>query len=513
MSPEVITTLCDRLALADRVDALLDVRSEDQFLAQARSIAESGEQVIPVILRRLLDADPRQLNALGVVASMYPRRDQLLDKLHQVAVDTGRPDRERVSAMLILERFLDREPDAHVLHTLDDPHAVAVESIRDLIRASREEPGVLLQYTRALAGQPADVVAGVIETMVDVAAERAIPALCLMAQAESEAMSEAALRTLGQLRHRDAMLGLRGLLPMLPSSRRAAAQRSLRKLQFSGLAIQAPPREAACRALVSPLDGQGSRTVWFIRNTGADHQAWFLGLVLEEKEGLANSYGNPQVPARGLPAQREPGYVHRISVQAADFMQERSTDDGSFMYLLEVDAGYARRLVQSAQERHLALGKVLPDAYRVLGPALWQHDMDSPAPGIPLDGDPGQAMSRLPGTASLPYHPYFRRWYMKGERIAEVARSLVRYTQHADREAVRVWARRLAQDEFDPPSLERVACRLHDMQEWLGQAQEVQLSELAWAAAETVIRVPPSEHPFLLSMAELGLDLAMHSLL
>lgn len=514
MNPKVITTLCDRLALADQVDALMDVRSEDSFLAQARSIAESGEQVIPVILRRLPDADPRQLNVLGVVASMYPRREQLLDKLHEVVVDVGRTDRERVSAMLILERFLDREPDAYVLHTLDDPHAVAVESIRDLVRASEAEPGLLLQYMRALAEQPADVVAGVIETMVEVAAEGAVPALCLMAQGESKPMSTAALHALGQLRHPDAVQGLRGLLPLLPPSQRATAERSVRKLRFSGIEVEPlPPPDTAWRALVSPIDGQGRRTVWFIRDGKAGDPSWFLGLVLGDDEGLEQCYGNHQVPTRGLPPRREAGYVHRISMQAAAPLEERLGKDGSFVYLLETEVGYARRLVQGAQEQHLSSGKALPDAYRLLGPVLWQYDVAHPAAGIPLGRDLGEAISLLPGTASLPYHPYFRGWFVRGEHVTEMARTLVRYTQYAEREAVRVSARRLVQDYFDPASLEQIARRLHDVSEWLWRADEVQLAELTWAAAQTVVRVPVAEHPFLLSMAELGLDLDMHSLL
>ena len=513
-SDKVITTLRDRLALAGQVDALMGVRPEDKFLAQARCIAESGEQVIPVILRRLPYADPRQLNVLGVVASMYPRREQILNKLEEVAVDTGRSDRERVSAMLILERFLDREPDAYALHTLDDPRAVAVESVRDLIRTSEQEPSVLLQYTRALAEQPADAIVGVVETMVEVAAEGAVPALILMAQAENEAMSAAALRALGQIRHPDATRGLQGLLAMLPSAQHAAAERSLRKLRFSGMGVEPLfPVDTAWRALVSPIDGQGSRIAWFIHDAAADEHCWFLGLVLGDGEGFAQAYGNHEVPACALPQRQAKGHVHRISTQAATPWEERARKDSSFMYLLETDVAYARRLVQDAQDQHLALGKALPDAYRLLGPVLWQYEMARPAALVPLGADLGQAMRLLPGTASLPYHPYFRGWFVQGEQVTEIARSLVRFTQFAEREAVRTWAARLVQDCFDELSLERMACRLHDVSEWLWRAKEVQLAELTLAAAETVTRVPPAEHPFLLSMAELGLDLGMHSLL
>jgi hypothetical protein len=528
-SGNVITTLRDQLVLASQVDALIGIRSEDGFLAQARRIAESGEQVIPVILRRLPQADPRQLNALGVVASMYPRREEILNKLQEVAVDVERPDRERVSAMLILERFLDREPDARMVHTLDDPRAVAVESVRDLIGASKQEPGVLLQYTRALAEQPPDAIAGVVETMVEVAAEGAVPALSLMAQAENEAMSAAALHALGQIRHPGAARALQALLAMLPPARLAAAERSSRKLRFSGTSVEPLfPVDETWRALVSPIDGQGSRIVWFIRGAEAAQHRWFLGLVLHEDEGIAQGYGNYEVPAAALPERRDNGQLHRIPVQVASPLEERAREDAdrnpaernpadknpnAFIYMLETDMDYARQLVQGAQGQHLALGTALPDAYRLMGPLIWQYELAQPVAPQPQTSDLGHAMRLLPETASLPYHPYFRNWFVGGGQVTEIARSLVRLEQFGEREAVRAWAIHLAQNYFDQRLLERMAHRLHDMSQWLRRAEEGQLAELAQAAAETIVRMPPAGHPFVLSMAELGLDVRMHSLL
>ena len=128
MSAKIITTLRDRLEIERQVQSLIEIESEDEFLARARHIAESGAQVVAVILDGLDQTRSRELNVLGAIASFYPHRQEILNKLYSAAANTERPDRERVSAMLIMERFLEQTPDPYLLQTLDDPRAVALES-------------------------------------------------------------------------------------------------------------------------------------------------------------------------------------------------------------------------------------------------------------------------------------------------------------------------------------------------------------------------------------------------
>ena len=517
MSPSdnVITTLRDRLALAAQVEALAHVHSEQAFLQAARRVAEGGDQVIPVLLRSLPNAGPRELNVLGVVASMYPHRTEILNKLYTVAADVERTDRERVSAMLILERFLDQEPDATLLHTLDDPRAVAIESVKDLIRASEQEPSVLIQYTRALSEQPADAVSGVIETLLEVTGERAVPVLRLIAQAQDGATSAQALHALGRVRHLSAVHALQSVLPMLPAVRRPLAERSLRKLQFGGLPVESlPAAGAAWRSLVSTIDGEGQQVVWFIRDPDPDGSCAFIGLVTTEEAGIAHAYGNHAVPVAALPQRRGEGHIHQVPLQIAApaASQSGAGPENAVMFMLEAELDYGRQLVRPAQAQHLERGQPLPEVYRLLGPLIWQYAFTPSATDRHRPDAEAPALDLLPETGSLPYHPYFRGWFEHGEQIEEIAQALVESSFASEREVVHAWATRLAADASTVSGRERLQVRLRAMEEWLRRAREDPLARLASVAAQTVDQLPPQQHPLIVSMVELGLDIAMHTL-
>jgi hypothetical protein len=509
----VITTLRERLDLDRQIDALIEIHSEKEFLAQARRLAESGNQVIPVVLQSLQRANPRHLNALGVIASLYPRRGEILNKLYEAAEDVERSDRERVSAMLILERFLDQTPDPYLLQTLENPRAVAVESIRDLIRASERDPSVLLDYTRALSEQPVEAITGIVDTLLDVGQERAVPVLCLMSQADDEAIAAMALNALGQIRHPKAVRGLQSLLPILAHGRRPLGERSLRKLQFSGLNVDPPPAvDPAWRALVGPIDGQGNQVVWFIRDPDADGKSRFLGLALNDGTGFSQAYGNANVPARALPTRHSAGHVHLVPMQFKSMPHQSPRPETSFLHMLEADLDYGRRLVRDAQQVHFGQNQSLPAAYRLLGPLIWQYDATSVDTSRQQPPVTAQSLERLSNTARLPYHPFFRGWIASGSRATARVEAGNSLTPLADHEVVRDWASRLAGEYFDETTLQQVEARLWTMSEWLWRAKQTPLAELASVAAQTVGKIPPAQHPFLLSMAELGLNLAvMHS--
>lgn len=506
----VITALRERLDLNQQIDALLEIHSEKEFLTQARRVAESGIQVIPVVLRNLQHADPRHLNALGVIASMYPLRGEILNKLYETAEDVERSDRERVSAMLILERFLDQVPDPYLLQTLENPHAVAIESIKDLIRASEQDPSVLLDYTRALSEQSTEAITGIISTLLDVGQERAVPVLCLMSQADDEATATEALNALGQVRHPKAVRGLQALLPVLPRGRHSLGERSLRKLQFGGMPIDPLPAvDPAWRALVSPIDGQGNQLVWFLRDPDRDGKCRFLGLALNDGTGFSQAYGNHNVPAQALPTRHSVGHVHLVPMQFASLPHKPSHPETSFLHMLEADLDYGRRLVREAQSKHFGQNQSLPAAYRLLSPLIWQYDATSVDASRQQPPVPVQSPETLSNTARLPYHPFFRGWIIGGPRAAEQVDAVNSLTPLADHEVVRAWASRLAGEYLNEATLQQVKARLRGMSEWLWRAKQLSLAELASVAAQTVDKIPPAQHPFVLSMAELGLNLVV----
>lgn len=512
MSARVINTLRERLEVERQIDDLLGATSEEEYAARARQVAESGAQVIPAVLHKLCEADPRQLNALGVVASLYPRRDEILNKLYETAADSKRPDRERVSAMLILERFLNESPDPYLLQTLEDPRAVAIESVRDLIQASTQDPSVLLEYTRVLSEQSIEAIEGVIDTLLEIGQEKALPALCLMAQVANDEMAATALHAIGRVRDPEAAQRLQGLLPLLPPDRRALGERSYRKLQLAGVPIDPlPAPDPAWRALVSPPDGSGTQVVWFLRDPDAEGRCPFVGVVLLE-DGLAQAYGNHSVPAEALPERGRPGYLHRVPLQLFAQPGDGPEADAAWCYVVEADLDYGRRLLWGRQARQLEEGRSLPPAYRLLGQLIWRYDtrsMDEEEERLPT---PVGVLDLLPQTGSLPYHPFFRGWYVRSERATALSQAMSSLIPSTDPEAVHAWAARLAQESFDEAALEQLAARLRAMSRWLWQAEQVQLVELAMVAVDTVTRIPPSRHPLTLGMAELGLSLAMQTL-
>ena len=77
----------------------------------------------------------------------------------------------------------------------------------------------------------------------------------------------------------------------------------------------------------------------------------------------------------------------------------------------------------------------------------------------------------------------------------------------ADREVIRTRASRLVEERLNEKTLQQVKARLRGMSEWLWRAEQGSLAELASVAAQTVGKIPPAQHPFALSMAELGLNL------
>ena len=501
-SGKIITTLHERWQIEHGIRELLDLQSEDELQSRAKLVAESGEQVIPVILSNLGHSNPRMLNALGIVSSLHPNRAEMADRLYGAAADVNIPDKDRMAAMLILERFLGVKPDPYLIGTLSDPQAMVVESVKEMIRDGEQNPFMLLDYTHGLAAQPDEIVEGIVETLLEVGQERAVPALCLLAQERADALATAAISTLGRLRHPDAARGLQTILPMLHPTRRALGERSLRKLQFSGVPSRSlPPVDSAWRALISPVDGQGSRVIWFIHDADLAGNCAFLGISIREEQGIAQAYGNYQVPVKALPERRHRGYIHSLSPQ-----------DELVLYMLEADFDYGRRLVSEGQALNFELGRLLPVEYSLLGTLIWQYDdarVEESRQRLPM---PETRLDLLPETAKLLDHPAFKNWFAYGDQVVQQALTMIKWLPFTVQKNQSSVAIKLAETYFDRPVVSRLQTRLRAMSEWLWRAGEAHLTEVALVAARTVATIPPTSHPFTLRMVELGLRVVIEQL-
>jgi hypothetical protein len=525
----VIYTLRDRLAIEQEIWALLNARSEDEFTRRAQRVAGSGDQVVPVILHTLARSDARMLGALGTVASFYPHRQEILNKLYEAAADIERSDRERMSAMLILERFLGEAPDPYLVGTLDDPQHMAVESFREMLREGALDPFVLAEYASVLAAQPEETFPGAIETLLAVGKADAVPVLCLLAQENVDALARAALLALGQIYHPDSAHALQALLPMLRPDLRPLGERSLRKLRLSSVPVEPLPGVAnTWRTLVSPVDGEGYRVVWFIHDPDPEDNCRFLGLSVHDEEGIRQAYGRYDVPAHMLPEPKPLGQVHQILLQQEDpsggmssrdmvppeaisarGLSSRSVAHEPMLHMLEADFNYGRSLVCEAQTLTFQQGRPLPVVYRLLGSWLWGYDATGVRAGR---GSPFIALDRpdqLGETAALLSYPAFEGWIVDGEQVLKHAAAVLQSMPHVFPEGLKGWAVLMALDYFDEEVLRQLRGRLEAMAEWFERAGEAYLARLTLAAASTVTTVPPQEHPFTLRMAEMGLHALM----
>jgi hypothetical protein len=511
-SGNVITTLRDRWTLEQELQAMLTIRSEQDFSDQARRVAESGEQVVPVLLAQLDQADSRLITVLGVIASLYPDRQEIIDKLYLAAEDLARPDRGRVTAILILERFLAEEIDPYLLDTLDDPRFMASESIREMIREASHNPRAWIEYTRPLLEQPPEAVWQIVDTLLEIGGEQGVPALCLLAQEEADVVSEAALHALGRIARPAAAEGLQSILPLLPPDRRALAKRSLLKLQLKQVAMpELPDPHGEWRTLVGPPDGHGYQVVWFIHVPDGRGQRKFLGLSLHESTGIEQAYGHHDIAPDMVPEPRAQGQVHSILLPGSSDVAQA----GARLLMLESDVDYGWRLVKEAQARTLSSGRPFPIEYRLMGPWLWRYKRgESRAPG---EARRTERPSLLGTSAGLIYHSAFRGWFAEGEWMLKPAAALLERVRGSPATPGRL---RLSADEIadltrrylEPPMAERLQCRLRGMAEWLERAGERHPAALARAAAQALSDQPPEEHPLARAMVELGLQVIVEQL-
>jgi hypothetical protein len=362
----------------------------------------------------------------------------------------------------------------------------------------------------------------VMETLLEIGGERAVPALCLLAQEDADVVSEAALHTLGRLNSATAAWGLQSVLSLLPPERHVLARRSLLKLRLKQVPVDELPDPHGCwRTLVSPPDGHGFQVVWFFHTADELGRRKFLGLSLHEVAGIQQAYGHHDVVTamgpEAVPDPLAPGQVHRVVLP--------NSSDGSLvgarLLMLETDFEYGRRLVREAQARILAAGQPLPIEYRLMGPWLWQYREskrdDRVVPSAP-DARIAAPSASLEASAGLLYHTAFRGWFADGERMLKPAATLLGRLRGARGGASGGLG--LLPDEmadlvrhyFEPSMVERLQRRLSGMGEWLERAGERRLATLTWTAAQALDDVPPERHPLARAMVELGLQMMVEQL-
>ncbi len=493
---KIINKLLERRQIETDLQRLLSATSEVEFRRQAQQIAGLGSQVIPTLLANLERADERMLTAMGVVAAFLDR-DEIVQALRQAVLRPSQTDRSRMGAMTILERFLGQAPDDTLLTSVKDPQAVAIAALEKVLSQAEARPAVLADYVEGLDRQEPDVVLGVVRTlraMAQADGERAdlvVEPLRLMAQDVRDEIAAAALEVLGDLRLPQSAQALQVLLPVLSPALRPGAERRLRKLQFSGLPLKPlPPPDPGWRTLVSPINGLGQQSAWFVQEQPATGHARFLNVLLNDRAGAVEAGGHSLVPVTMLPPRRGPGSLHDVLLP----------DGTGSLLLLEVSFDVGRRLVRDALAHNRETQIPVAGTLRFLGPWLWGF---AGAEALPARQLPEATDIRALAASSgeLVRHPAFATWTLR-------AGDTVQRLPGRNREAL---VQRLAGELFaDPYMAEVLQRRLMAMSEWLWLAGEALSAQQALAAAVAMAESPQAL-PFVQALIRRDLEL-LHGL-
>ena len=496
---KIITSLKHRLSVEAAMREMLEATSSEEFEAMAARIARQGAQVIPVILANLGTTDARFRGVLGSVAR-YLDREEIVYALREVVMQPGRSDQERTTALMILERYLGEEVGDSLYVELSDPLEVARQSLREVAAEAEKGAEAYEEYLRSLEDEPVEVALLVLKAAQALDASLVVEPLRLLAQDPRETVAREAIRLLGTLRVPEAVSALRSLLPCLAPDRRKEAERAFRKLTLAG--VSAPPSpsvEGRCRLLVSPVEGEGVRSIWVLEQTGEKNRLNLLTVMLQERFGIVDCFGTAGLTEMPLAWSPDPGAVHRLVLPQRGYRLD----------LLEASPGYVVRLLEEGAQRALERQGSLPLEYRVWGKVLWQYDLPDPTPPQLPSVPAAQREALRPKVKRLLAHPAFDSWTPWPPEVeawvAEWQGSAPPSLKTARGAAL---ARRLVAQHYQEGELEDCRRWLLANSEWFLMAGEQELAELALVAAEGLDMETRTEDPFLLALAERALLLA-----
>ncbi len=495
-SPKIITSFQSRLEINSALRALGDTTTEFALRRQAKEIVDKyGDQAIAPLLALLDTTNPQLRGGLGHVASLLDRA-KIVPALRNAAVNRSLPDQARISAITILERFLDIEPEPAMYAGMASPEELGLQSLREVLAEARVNRLVLVEYLEQLAQEPPDVLLTMVRSAKRLEGAEGVEMLRLFAQDPYPPAAEEALQALGSRPEPAAATALWTLLPTLPPALRSQAERSLQKLKLRGvLAPILEPSGAAMRCLASPPDAQGNQAFWFIEPNADLVTSQVLYLLLASDEGLVQAIGNLAAANSTLPPAGAQGYVHTGG----------ELEDGQrSILLLEAPVDYGRSRVAAALERNWATGRPTPLTYRLLNPLLWRWAAPQPAAAAIT-----QPTDTSGDYTDLLRQPALATWAVITRRVYQAAELFLGGPQEITPQEVDAIVLDLIESlASDADLLVKLRTSLLALAEWLSLAGEKRAAEQAAVVAEVIIENPRSQ-PLLAQIGLQGLRLAM----
>lgn len=510
MSDKIINTFQVRRKLNDDLAGLATTGTEADVLTRVRAIVQSYEPLLILsTLSKFLNSSSSQVRGgLGRLATLLPY-DETVTVLRKEAANRQNPTQARLTAALILERFLHAELAPGLMSDLKDPETVVMQSLQEALAESHANHYILLEYVRQMRQENEQVAHQVMELLGRLDADDQPDLLRLIAYDIRLGVAQAAVDRLGLIRQGEAALraahALDGLRYNLSPDLAQLSERTLRKLRFSGVRYQPAPLEN-WRALITPSTLDGTQDIWFLDMGNEERQNVLIGLRINANAGLLDTFGSEGVEPQYLPPARPVGELVSIALT-----------NGAPTVFLEVPLAYAHWRLRQALEAHWQQSqpRPLPEEYTFYNPHLFRGQ----APPLPdelqrllTSGPTLWQKSRLKldeiATALL-RHPVMAGWFFQNSRMMDVLAYLPKNDEVAFHEAVEDLKQQLFPPQIESALSAELQAGLLAQAGWLAIAGHPQHAQHAVLLAEGFKHLRPAQHPLMGMMLEIGLVLLM----
>ncbi|MBX2997082.1 MAG: hypothetical protein KF893_01125 [Caldilineaceae bacterium] len=510
MSDKLINTFHFRRKLNAAIEALGETSSETELLEQVRAIIRTYDpELILTVLRKFLDNSSSQLRGgLGRLATLLPY-EEVVTALRHDAANRNNPTQARLTAALILERFLHAEIPPALMSDLKDPEVVVMQSLQEAIAEGKQNRYVLLDYVRQMRQESEDVALMVINLIEKLPPEDRPELLRLITYDMRVRVAKSALERLSALRQptiapRAAEILFTLSLNLSPDLA-DLAERNLRKLRFSGV-VYDPPPISEWRALLTPCTLNGEQDLWFLRSNRKS--GTIIGIHLDNHGGVKETFGSEDVETLYMPPKRQIGEMISIAVA------------GNTPYVfLEAPVAYARWHLSQILDRHWQQQprQPLPDEYTLHNFDLFRHAKPQLDPALADLLASGPTLWAAEGTqleqiaAEFLRHPAMSGWFFQEQSMKE---ALLR-TSH-QQEPVNLVSllttlmTKMFEDDAAEPMMRRLQTALRAQAGWLLIAGHERNAQYAMLLAESFEHVPLHQHPLTALMVEIGLMLTLN---
>lgn len=509
MADKIISSFQQRRQLSEDLAHLAQTTSEAQLTAGARALAHTypADLLLATLVKHLDTTSSQLRGGLGHLAALLPP-DAVTAALRGVAGGRGNSAQARFTAALIMERFLGESVPPALLADLNQSNEVAFQSLREAVEEGALDRRVLLDYVTQMRQTPESIAFMVMDLMQRLEPYQCVDLYRLLALDDRPAVARHAIQQLERIApavDTDVLAALTTLSNMLPPDMATLAERTLRKLQFSGLRYT-PPAADGWRALLSPADMGGHISLWLIKmpRTGA-HDGLILGLIMQPSQGITHAFGNDNLDRNELPPQRALGEL--VTVQ---------TDRGQPASLLEIPFDVGRQLLATLQQTHFARenAEPLPGDYRLFGESIWrlappvidpaiQPYLDALTAAMP-SAPPDNPAGLIADAGRLMAHPALAAWTIHPGTLLHTVGAAKR--NHLPRpELIRI----VLQDMEQRPERNQIVTSLGNALRgqalWLTLAGDAETAASASRLAAAMSHLALSANPLLTLLLETGL--------